>query len=114
MKPFVLGKHDWDKGKVTKRLDERSYEIQSHGSTYRRNRQHLVKSPPVPVPDTLPAPDPLPGPQQSPDTGLLNTQAANSQKGHLEAKSTKQSSPVRTRSGRVIKEPVRFQDYVKT
>ena len=114
MKPFVLGKHDWDKGKVTKRLDERSYEIQSHRSTYRRNRQHLVKSPPVPVPDTLPAPDPLPGPQQSPDTGLLNTQAANSQKGHLEAKSTKQSSPVRTRSGRVIKEPVRFQDYVKT
>ena len=114
MKPFVLGKHDWDKGKVTKRLDERSYEIQSHGSTYRRNRQHLVKSPPVPVPDTLPAPDPLPGPQQSPDTGLLNTQAVNSPKVHLEAKSTKQSSPVRTRSGRVIKEPVRFQDYVKT
>ena len=42
---------------------------------------------------------------------LLSTKAMNSDTGRLEAK---QSSPVRTRPGRVIKEPVRFQDYVKS
>ena len=99
---------------VTKRLDERSYEVQSHGSSFRRNRQHLVKSPSVPAADALPVPDPLPGPQQGQDTQLPNTRAANGQKGHLEARTTKQLSPVCTRSGCVIKEPVRFQDYVKT
>ena len=112
MKPFVLGKHDWNKGKVIRRLDQRSYEIQSHGSTYRRNRQHLVKSPPTPTQlETTkdPAPVPLPGSQPNP-----NTPVANSQKGHPEIKPAKQASPVRTRSGRVIKEPVRFQDYVVT
>ena len=44
MKPFVLGQKSWDKAEVTRRLDERSYEIQSSGTTYRRNRQHLVKT----------------------------------------------------------------------
>ena len=125
MKPFVLGKHDWDKGKVTRRVYQRSYEVQSHGTTYRCNRQHLVKSRPLhtqhetakqTVPEPLPqakqtVPDPLPQAQQSHDAGLLTTQAINSQTGHLEAK---QSSPVRTRLGRVIKEPVRLQDYDKT
>ena len=60
------------------------------------------------------APDPLPGPQPNPDAKFLNSPAANSQKGHPEvkpSKPTKQPTPVRTRSGRVIKEPVRFQDY---
>lgn len=44
MKPFVLGQKSWDKAEVTRRLDERSFEIQSAGTTYRRNRQHLVKA----------------------------------------------------------------------
>ena len=79
MKPFVLGKHDWDKGKVTRRLDERSNEFQSHGATCRRNGQHLVKSPPAhtqhevakqtvlePLPQAKQTvPDPLPQAQQS-------------------------------------------------
>ena len=44
MKPFALGQKSWDKAHVTKRLDERSYEVQSAGTTFRRNRQHLVKT----------------------------------------------------------------------
>ena len=44
MKPFALGQKSWDKAQVTKRLDERSYEVQSGGTTFRRNRQHLVKT----------------------------------------------------------------------
>ena len=50
-------------------------------------------------------------PNRVEDARLLSTKAMNSETGRLEAK---QSSPVRTRPGRVIKEPVRFQDYVKT
>lgn len=78
IKPFVLGKYDWDKGTVTKRLDERSCEIQSRRSTYRRNRQHLVKIPPASTQlekanKTIPVPDPRPEPQQRPETGLLIT-----------------------------------------
>ena len=42
MRPFVLGQHTWKK--VTRRLVERSYEVQASGTTYRRNRQHLVKT----------------------------------------------------------------------
>ena len=44
MKPFALGQKSWDKAQVTKRLDERSYEVQSRGTTFGRNRQHLVKT----------------------------------------------------------------------
>jgi len=44
MKPFALGQMSWDKAHLTKRLDERSYEVQSAGTTFRRNRQHLVKT----------------------------------------------------------------------
>ena len=44
MKPFALGQKAWDKAHVTKRLDERSYEVQSAGTTFRRNRQHLVET----------------------------------------------------------------------
>ena len=44
MKPFALGQKSWDKAQVTKRLDERSYEVQSTGTTSRRKRQHLVKT----------------------------------------------------------------------
>ena len=50
-------------------------------------------------------------PNRVEDARLLSTKVMNSDTGRLEAK---QSSPVRPRPGRVIKEPVRFQDYVKT
>ena len=50
-------------------------------------------------------------PNRVKDARLPAAKAMNSDTGRLEAK---QSSPVRTRPGRVIKEPVRFQDYVKT
>ena len=44
MKPFVLGQKSWDKAEVTRRLDKRSYEVQSAGTTFRCNTQHLVKT----------------------------------------------------------------------
>ena len=53
MKPHQKGKTEWRKAMVTKRLDERSYEIESEGRTYRRNRVELK---PVKTPTTLSEP----------------------------------------------------------
>ena len=44
MTPFQLGEKKWGKAIVNKRLDERSYEVESNSGTYRRNRVHLRKS----------------------------------------------------------------------
>ena len=44
MKPFQLGEKKWGKAIVNKRLDERSYEVETNSGTYRRNRVHLRKS----------------------------------------------------------------------
>ena len=42
MKPFALGDRVWKKGQISKRLDERSYEVQvGDGNLVRRNRGHL-------------------------------------------------------------------------
>ena len=44
MKPSVIGKHNWERGKIVKRLDERSYLIESNDRLFRRNRVHLRKT----------------------------------------------------------------------
>lgn len=46
IKPFQLGDKQWAKGTIVKRLDDRSYEVESNGyqGTIRRNRVHLRKS----------------------------------------------------------------------
>ena len=44
MKPFRLGEKEWKKAIVTKRLDERSYEVDTGTTSYRRNRAHLRKT----------------------------------------------------------------------
>ncbi len=43
IKPFVLGQKYWNKGTVNKKLDERSYEIETDNGILRRNRVHLKK-----------------------------------------------------------------------
>jgi len=44
MKAHKVGDKKWQKGVVTQRLDERSYEIETDTGTYRRNCVHLRKS----------------------------------------------------------------------
>ena len=59
MKPFKLGDKSWRKAKVTARLDERSYTVETdNGAVYRRNRQHLRKTSEPPVEPTITAPEP--------------------------------------------------------
>ena len=52
MKPFRHEQKEWEKAVVQRRLDERSYEVDTPEGTYRRNRVHLRTRetvPPVPV-----------------------------------------------------------------
>ena len=45
MKPFQKhGTHEWKQAVVSKRLDERSYQVETATNTYRRNRVHLRRS----------------------------------------------------------------------
>ena len=44
LKSHELGKREWGKGKIVKRLDERSYLIESNRKFLRRNRVHIRKT----------------------------------------------------------------------
>ena len=44
IKPMTLGNKIWKKGVVSKRLDERSYDVDTDEGTLRRNRVHLKKT----------------------------------------------------------------------
>merc|ERR1712030_28199 len=52
IQPLVAGNSRWAKGTVTKRLDERSYEVATDAGTYRRNRVHLRPSKEQQIPVT--------------------------------------------------------------
>ena len=56
LKPFQLGKHEWQKGIVRKRLEERSYEVEMPYNVVRRNRVHLclTNEPSPPLTDEIP------------------------------------------------------------
>ncbi len=51
-----MGKKEWEKGVVLRRLDERSYEIETPSGTFRRNRIDLRKTPEKP-PEPLQTPN---------------------------------------------------------
>jgi transposase InsO family protein len=148
MQPFHP-KEPWKKAVVTKRLDERSYEVETNDRSYRRNRVHLKASKEKqdmnpsktqPVPETImndahePRLDETPEPKVnatpetsrnlSPPTFPTTTEpvAAEvrlddpiqeklpSQKTSTTAKAaTPVKAPIRTRYGRVIKAPVRYE-----
>ena len=44
IKPMTLGNKIWKKGVISKRLDERSYDVNTDEETLRRNRVHLKKT----------------------------------------------------------------------
>jgi len=56
LKPFQMGKREWQKGTVRKRLDERSYKVETPYKVVRRNRFHLrlTNEPSPPLTDELP------------------------------------------------------------
>ena len=141
LKPYKLGCPEWQRAVVQKRLDERSYEVETdNGLLLRRNRVDLKKTgeaPPSsredqPVPQETSSEKTQPQPHENerkeayhpPDTPMTkiphntkqqmqesNTNQNDTQKGHND----KGYSQVftKTRSGRVSRPPQRFGDYFK-
>ena len=137
MKPFALGQKSWDKAHVTKRLDERSYEVQSAGTTFRRNRQHLVKTTqPTQFEQSVrdkATPNEIHDQQTSSNTRTSVAQTrpertrlrpsphrslAGQKNGipplasHPQREKSPPHSLMQTRSGRIIKAPAKFKDYI--
>lgn len=117
IRPFPTDREKlWKKATVIKQVAPRSYEVDLQGKVYRRNRRHLVKtsesSPPKFEPDIS-----LPTEEMQPST---SEEASNSsepleqaQGSHPVASESLQGTPVMcTRSGRTVRLPKRFQDYV--
>lgn len=73
MKPFRPGQKAWEKAVVQRRLDERSYEVDTPAGTYRRNRVHLRRThedatnPQTQEPATETTPEPSEPADQSPE-----------------------------------------------
>ena len=135
MKPFALGQKSWDKAHVTKRLDERSYEVQSAGTTFRRNRQHLVKTrQPTQFEQSVrdqATPNEIHDQQTSSNTRTSQTRPERTRlrpsphrslagqknvipplASHPHREKSPPHSLMQTRSGRIIKAPAKFKDYI--
>lgn len=106
---------------MTRRLDERSYEVQASGTTYRRNRQHLVKiSQPSKQQDLAKEPHPILSADCKVTIPGQDTQHNASPQNQAEETSDTTTMPnpcesgavKRSRSGRAIKPPARLRDYV--
>ena len=106
MKPFQKhGGHEWRQGVVSKRLDERSYQVETATNSYRRNRVHLRRSTEQPQAGTereVPANDQSDSTNQSvtvvtpPEPVVVSEQT--------------ETLPIVTRSGRAVHVPARYKE----
>ena len=121
MKPFQKhGRHEWKQGVVSKRLDERSYDVETATNTYRRNRVHLRRSTEQPKAVTVheaAADDHTDGTNRSmtvvtpPEPVILREKTAT-------LPTTAWTTPQRativdrvvTRSGRAVNRPARYEE----
>ena len=120
MKPFRLGDKAWKKATVTKRLDDRSYTVEtSEGSIYRRNRNHLKKTAEKndegggqEGADTPPQPSTTPqvNVETPPETSLKSPPEARDM--NTPMAETPKPSPV-IRPQRVRRPPAYLQDYIR-
>jgi len=124
LQPFKLGDKSWQKGTITRRLDQRSYEVETQTGTVRRNRVHLKLTPDYDThesanevvrhhTDMRPATNnntseevATPGEVQSPAKSV-SPPTSNATPTKIE----QNTQAVRvTRSGRTVKPPARYQD----
>lgn len=131
MRPFTLNKKTWQQATVSKRLDERSYEVETEDATYRRNRVDLRKTheeATCKTPDrkeasltTTPAAEP-------PHVALRPTPVSSRRTAERSSKTVEPAhaeiaEPVRaeitepghaeSRPRRIVKEPAYLKDYVR-
>ena len=129
-KPYQLNKSSWEKATVTKRLDQRSYEIETdNGVTLRRNRAQLraTHEDPTPVaePGPLVAPTRAAPSYEQVETPKTPQRVPGSPVPRVPAKSpipkvparppetpVKSQTPYVSRSGRSSKRPAHLDEYV--
>jgi len=125
LQPFVNKRGVWAQGSVIRRLDERSYEVASGNSIYRRNRAHLRATK-----ERLPAtePEPLPRPLLPPPTQVAQPSPRNPFVATKPSQPTTRTQPPpvvkptppppasvapagRTRSGRAVNLPTKYAGF---
>lgn len=114
MRPFVQGSRVWRKAVVNRRLDERSYEVETGDGVYRRNRVQLRKSAEPPLQVRAPLVDDIINPQR--DVDAEDVTPIEMPTTVAEAASTPIRRDVRpqivtSRSGRQVKSPDYLKDY---
>lgn len=104
MKPFTLNQKEWQKATVTRRLDERSYEVETEKGNVRRNRVHLKEAEKqgIEIPESI-----ISEPQSTEPLESL-IQDNESPTSEPVSASPIVSPTTRTRSGRVSKKPNRL------
>lgn len=114
MRPFTLGWKAWEKATVTKRYDERSYEVESEKGTYRRNRVDL-KEQPVPQRSLEQTPNQEPVLTQNKDQTkiLAETNRLPETPETIQQPKEQQPTPgvVSQHPKRTIREPAYLKDY---
>ena len=113
MKPFQPNV-PWKKGTVTKRLDERSYEVEAGERTYRRNRVHLRASKERPDTDQAPVAPPSVPDEPGSDQMQSNAQDSPAAQEVTDPDRPPAQTPVQTaavrRSSRITKPPARYSN----
>lgn len=96
----------WKPARVTQVLPSpRSYKVETENGEYRRNRRHLLKTGESQTQDVTTDDDLM-------ETGSEPTSVAATPE-NPETQPVETSATITTRSGRTIREPERFKDYVK-
>ena len=130
IKPFVKNNKEWQQGTVSRRLDERSYEVITPTSTLRRNRVYLRKTnetatnsdepantqnimPCINLPEAPSTSDNV-EPQNAVANSNDNNKPSASESDNTNDNSAKDTTaPVTTRSGRRVKQPAKYNNFVK-
>ena len=117
MKPLPTDRNKlWKKATIVKQVAPRSYQVDSPGSVYRRNRRHLVKT--KESQQLMPEPE-MPSPAKEiqstvSEEACLSSPPVKEARAFLStpSKVTLTSPVLRIRSGRTVRPPLRFQDCV--
>ena len=117
MQPYIKGDRRWKRATVRRRLDERSYDVETSEGLYRRIRRHLKKSAEAPVTTTeqpIVRSSSLDGnsePVVEPAQSTVPAQVAPATTTHEDPAPPR--CEIKTRAGRDIRRPSYLKDYVK-
>ena len=116
MRPFRLGQKVWEKATVTKRHDERSYQVESESGIYRPNRVDLrEQSTPQGPLQQIPGQAPVVTPNKDQEKTQAEANSPPETSGANQQPNEQQptSAAVPQRPKRTIREPGYLKDYLR-